>query len=670
MLKIKPLEIDIVQHKNSKLPLYPHQAIMLDAWMNHDNFLLITKTGTGKTIGAVLPILKYKERAILVYPTNELISDQVRSIADIAEREGLVPCVLTPETSAEEHSKADLVIVHIDAPSLEEWDKRKHLGGKWAALKRLLEADKPVKLILTNPDILFMIFALRYRAEPLAALTAYKTLIVDEFHLYQGVEFAHALFMAHLARNLGMFQRVVLLSATPDKDVMQYMEKIFINPFIVDSKANTINPVIGKRIAVHDIEVNPILCADDVVETIINIVKELKKEILSLRKEGLSRDYVPAVAVVNSVVNAIRLEDRLVEEGFDRDDLLIIRGLSSKRIRKRGEKKVIAIGTSAIEVGVDFKCDYLIFEASEAASFMQRFGRVGRHRLGKAYVICPHNAKLGMERLSMEPIDRGIFEEMIYQWYPSSDARPWFITTYGGFVTIFALAYSIIDKVKEDKKATEEIIKTVEEKIQEILVSYVNILGVAAERQYKRVKKQFEKASKGVLNYTWLKIYQELTTFRTSMPSVWVCDFAEKERREDYEESKYTVDVVALLKRAEGLRFNDNLYTPEGEKGILTVNGYGRYKKVWVNPTFEDNDIGSVKSTKDHPDLSFIQEGHRTSVSHLMTFRDHIFTIVPTDVAKEIDWRFAVFPCGRHLIAFDGTALLLKEVYEKTKEIT
>ncbi len=176
MLMIKRVELDIVRYKDSNLSLYPHQAIMLDEWLNHDNFLLITKTGTGKTIGAVLPVLKYKERAILVYPTNELISDQVRSIADIAAREGLIPCVWTPETSAEEYSKADVVIVHIDALSLEEWDKRKHLGGKWVALKHLLEADRPIKLILINPDILFLIFALRYRAEPLASLSAYKTL--------------------------------------------------------------------------------------------------------------------------------------------------------------------------------------------------------------------------------------------------------------------------------------------------------------------------------------------------------------------------------------------------------------------------------------------------------------------------------------------------------------
>ena len=94
---------------------------------------------------------------------------------------------------------------------------------------------------------------------------------------------------------------------------------------------------------------------------------------------------------MNSVLNAIRLEDRLVESGFVRDSLAIIRGLSHRSIRDT-KGKLLALGTSAIEVGVDFRCDYLLFEALEAASFLQRFGRVGRHGPGKAIVLVPPNA--------------------------------------------------------------------------------------------------------------------------------------------------------------------------------------------------------------------------------------------------------------------------------------
>lgn len=659
-MKVRNLQLALIRHPEARISLYPHQAVMLNEWEKHRTFLLVTKTGTGKTIGAVLPLLKKKERAILVYPTNELIRDQVKSIAGIAKVEGLRPCIFTPGTSREEYSGADVGLIHIDAPTLEEWNKEKRMGGKWAALKYLLEADKPVKLILTNPDILFLIFALRYRAEPLAALQAYQTLIVDEFHLYQGVEFAHALFMIHLARNLGIFERVVLLSATPPEEVRRYLDKL-LNPFIIDLQTESGYESVGKRIATHDVDIQPVLSGSDVVETAISLIKESRDGLYELRKENSSKDYIPSVVVVNSVVNAIRLEDRLVEEGLDRDELLIIRGLSSKKVRTSNERKVLAIGTSAIEVGIDFKCDYLIFEAAETASFMQRFGRVGRHKPGKAYVICSPNVKIGMENLPSQ-IDRGEFEEYIYEWYPTLAARPWFVETKGGMITVYALANSIVTRVAEDRDSTPEAIEKVKKSIEKIVYSYAAVLNM--EDVYKSINRQFNKAEKGVKEYNWLMVYQSLNTFRTSMPSAAVCDFAERERRaENWEMAKYSVDIATLLKRAEGLRFNEKIPHPDGKMGMLTVNGYGRYKKVWVMPTFEDEDCGILKVTSDYPELTFIQEGHKTSVSHMMTLKDHIFVIVPRILKDEVDWRLPVFECSRHLIAFDGTALLLKEVY-------
>ena len=659
---VQAQKLSLLNHPEARLQLYPHQAVMLDEWDKHKTFLLVTKTGTGKTIAAVMPLLKRRQRAILVYPTNELIRDQVTSIGRIAEMEGFKACVLTPETPKEVFAKADVVLVHIDAAALAEWDKRLHLGGKWAALKYLLAADKPVKLILTNPDILFLIFALRYRAEPLAALQAYKNLVIDEFHLYQGVEFAHALFMIHLARSMGMFERVVLLSATPPPDVREFLNRVM-EPFVVDQNPSMSCPARGERIATHEVEVQPFLAGEDVVETAAGLLRNLKETLHRLRSEHRGEDYVPGVVVLNSVVNAIRLEDRLVEEGFKRDELLIIRGLSSREIRRRDASKCLAIGTAAIEVGIDFKCDFLVFEASETAAFMQRFGRVGRHQPGTAYVLCPQNVKAGIEKLPLR-VDRGEFEEYVYDWYPSLAARPWFAATRGGLITICALARSIVDRVAEDPAADPKVVAGVQETLKNIVRSYVRLVGM--EKVGEGVLSQFEKAQRGIERYQWMKVYEDLNTFRTSMPSEMVCDFGEKDRRgTEWDKAKYSVDMATLIRRAEGLRFNEKIPRPEGGLGMLTVTGYGRYKKVWVMPAFEDEDCGVFRVTSDHPDLCFMQEGHRTSVSHLMTFRPHIFVVVPKVVEKDVDWRMPVFECGRHLMAFDGAALMLNELWQR-----
>jgi len=657
-MKTLPLVLQQVKHPLVKNPLYHHQAIMMDEWENHKTFLVETKTGTGKTTAAVLPLFKYKEKAILIYPTNELIRDQVESIAAIARQEELKPCIFTPDTSKEEYSKSDVVLIHIDAYKLQEWDKKLHLGGKWAVLKYLLQADKQRKLILTNPDILFLIFALRYRAEALAALMGFRNLIIDEFHMYQGVEFAHALFMVHLARNLGMFDRVILLSATPASDVRDCLNKV-LAPFEINSKSVSKHSPVGERIAVHEIDVIPKNFDQDIVESVIEIIKKIKESVILLRNNNPIYDYIPVVVVLNSVVNAIYLEDRLIQEGFNREELLIIRGLTNKSIRVKNNQKLIAIGTSAIEVGIDFKCDYLIFEATEAPSFLQRFGRVGRHQSGVAFVLCNSNVELGISRLP-PTISRDDFEYLVYDWYTSPETRTWFTFTKGGLITVFALVNSIVSRVFEDKEVTYKNIEEIKKHFEQVLLNYTRVLGI--ERYYPGIKHIYNLAHKGE-DFQWLNVYQRLNTFRTSLPSLWVCDFAEKERRGGFEFAKYSVDIGTLLRRGEGIKFNKNIPSPEGQMGMITVERYGKSKKVEVVPDFDDEFCGQIKSTKDWPQLAFLQNGQRIPVSSVMTTKEHIFIVLPKTVKMEIDWRLPVFDCGNHVIAFDGMALLLREIY-------
>lgn len=667
-LTTRPLKLPRMQHPRTKRPLYPHQAFMLDEWERHDTFLLITKTGTGKTVGAILPVLKNGERAICVYPTNELIRDQVRNIKNIAESEGLEVCLQTTETTSEEYASANLVLVQIDANILDSWRRKRHWRNKWRALRELLEADKP-KIILTNPDILFLIFSLKYDAEALAALSGYRTLILDEFHLYSGVELTHALFMLHLSRCVGIFKKILLLSATPAKEVKDQIERILDNPIQVDETVTCSHEIVDEWQAVQSVKINPIQSGSDVIETAVTLVKDLHDQIIQLRQINLESDYVPAVIVVNSVINAIRLEDRLAEEGFLRDEMAIIRGLSAKEVRNT-KGKLLAIGTSAIEVGIDFKCDYLIFEAFEAASFMQRFGRVGRHRPGTAYILCSQNVVKGIDSMIQElgqEIDRGDLEKRVYLWYPSLETRSWFATTPMGLISSFTMAESLIKRVHNDTNADAKLKEYIETDMENHYTTYCQKLGCLD--RIKRVLFNIHSARNGKKFFRWISVYRDLDTFRTSLPSEWVLDFAELERRGgNWESAKYSVDVATLLRRAEGLRFNERIPNPDGEMGIITVKGYGRYKKIWTTPTFEDGPFGTPYCTDEIQDILFIQEGHKTSLSHVMTLKKHIFMIFPKSISYELDWRLPVFECGKNLIAFDGTALMLCEIYNNRIE--
>jgi hypothetical protein len=55
------------------------------------------------------------------------------------------------------------------------------------------------------------------------------------------------------------------------------------------------------------------------------------------------------------------------------------------------------------------------------------------------------------------------------------------------------------------------------------------------------------------------------------------------------------------------------------------------------------------------------------SLPFRMSFKEHIFVIVPKVLKNELDWRLPVFECDRHLIGFDGAALLVSEVWERNK---
>jgi CRISPR-associated endonuclease/helicase Cas3 len=54
-------------------------------------------------------------------------------------------------------------------------------------------------------------------------------------------------------------------------------------------------------------------------------------------------------------------------------------GLSGKTEKINSLACSLVLGTSTIDVGVDFKINFLIFESSDIGNFIQRLGRLGRH---------------------------------------------------------------------------------------------------------------------------------------------------------------------------------------------------------------------------------------------------------------------------------------------------
>ena len=621
--------------------LYPHQAAMYNEWKNHKAFLLVTKTGSGKTRATALPVLKNRESAVFVYPTNALIQDQSRAIQQLMDEEGIKYREVTPKTASEKVGIEDYQLIQVNAQTLAEFAQKWGMGAKQkgAALQRLLQQYKR-QLVLLNPDILFLLYSMRYRgsAEILALFQAFDTIVFDEFHLYNGVELAHTLFLIFLAQRMDAFQRVVLLSATPNEKVQVYLDRL-LNPRVIDANVEVPQPVCAKRTVTHDVELNTLALPVDrnVIGTVQSKVLELQSKLYQLQTENRDANdegnYVPCVVILNSVVSAIALEDALVESGIPRTEIAPIRGLSAKSSRDV-KGKTLVIGTAAIEVGIDFKTDYLIFEAANQASFMQRFGRLGRHSVGQAFLIATPRECEAVKSFGSQ-ITRDELERRVKDIYPGQDAKAWFVDTLNGAFTVLAQAENFRNQIIEDWSADESMKTEIGTWLDDTLTKYAEQMRLT---QMKRARRKLRREP------VWFEHYRQLDSFRTSLPSQEVWDVREKENERDW---SYNADVKMLLTRAERLWYND-------KHDRLYVKGYGKYRQVWFSKTFEDKReedcCGILWTTAAFPkeEMQFIQEGHLTSVSHVMAKQKykervtgHLFVLVPEDLSHDLDWRLA-----------------------------
>lgn len=663
-MRVKGYSLTLHPYPGVKRALYPYQAIILDEWEQREAFLLLTKTGSGKTAAAALPFLlrakdpHFREGAVFVYPTNALIEDQERSIRQLAEAEGVAVAPLMPETVQAKYGAEQVVLVRVDAERLEAFAKAYHFrkpDGSWdkgRGLGEVLRLDKP-KIVLVNPDILYLVYTLAYRhsAESVATLQAYQTLVFDEFHLYGGVELAHVLFLIHLAQALHTFKRVLLLSATPDAQTRKWIERL-LGPYVIDASTTTARPASGQRQVAHPVNLQCVNRGTDVVETASAQILALRGTLRGLRAQSADPDYIPGVVILNSVVNAIELEDSLVANGFARDEIASVRGLVSRAARDvRG--KTLVVGTSAIEVGIDFKCDHLIFEAGDAAGFMQRFGRVGRHQPGTAYLL--ESNRVAEALAAHTELSRDDLEKHVYALYEAADARPWFVGTEMGLFTIFAQANALRLRAAETYHAGPDYVKAISSWLDDVLNEYAVKMGLQC--QLSQVRKRYERLRRGSKYEQWIYHYEAIDTFRTSLPSVQVYDKDEAERR-GREFAQYTADVYTLTRKAHQFRYN------EKTGNMVVYGGWEKPHRVYFRQTFTDDDCGILKTTADYPDMILFREGHKTSASYsLVKPRPHIFIVLPKDFRRYVDWRMAIFECGQYIVAFDGDALLLREIW-------
>jgi CRISPR-associated endonuclease/helicase Cas3 len=364
--------IDLPEIIRNRLPdkwqLSVHQLATYQAIQSgeYDVVFNTSMTGDGKSLAAYLPTLLHTIPLLAMYPTNELARDQELQLPTAKEQWG----------GRFRHER-------ITAARLEEKIAADRLQRKSQAIEFLTDNNQ---VILTNPDIfhyLAQFFYTRRNDAPdwlfgRKIAGNFDRLLFDEFHIFstpQVVSVVNALLML---REISGHQpkRFLFLSATPNELLLDYLAKAEFRVQQVNGHyQHTFTPPDSTqwRRIIHatDIAFSRQSIEEWVEDNWQNVVLAFFKE---------NQPAAKGAIIVNSVATAYRLAAKLKPlmntEGFT---VALNTGLTSDDLKAVSLESDLLIATSTVDVGVDFRINFLVFESRDAGTFLQRLGRLGRH---------------------------------------------------------------------------------------------------------------------------------------------------------------------------------------------------------------------------------------------------------------------------------------------------
>jgi CRISPR-associated endonuclease/helicase Cas3 len=368
---------DVLAEITTKLPagwqLSAHQVATYQALRSNDFDVVfnVAMTGDGKSLAGQLPtLLADGPRSLLaMYPTNELIGDQLRQV----------------EQTLPLWRRDELRPVLLDARRLDELEDKVELERRDA----LLNLWRNHELILTNPDIFHYVMQQYYIRTgkngdapdrvigPLLQL--FDQFTFDEFHVFQTpqvVSVVNALIFIHEIAGSVRPKKFLFLSATPEELLLKYLERAGLRSVQIQGSYahawNSPDPARWRRILHGSTLHFAPQRSEEWVEA------HLEDTLLRFFLEH--RPAAKGAIIVNSVASAQRLVARL-RSVFAAHGLTVEpnTAFDAPNRRRASYGADLLVGTSTIDVGVDFQINFLVFESRDAGTFLQRLGRLGRH---------------------------------------------------------------------------------------------------------------------------------------------------------------------------------------------------------------------------------------------------------------------------------------------------
>lgn len=348
------------------LSLREHQVKTFDAIRDPDVDVVFNTamTGDGKSLAAYLPALVNNRRVLAMYPTNELILDQRKQIKSYCSQ---FNSKITPECMFSEH--------------LYELRAELKLGSQAKAIEFLAGGHE---VLLTNPDIFNLITNFKYMSEHQnpdrllqTILNCYDVFLFDEFHIYDVSQvisvLTSMLYIIEQTRGTRNQKKFVFLSATPNPLLLECLKQSGLRYKIIDGDYHFENAdeqnwnQICQPFTLHFHSVGR--------QTEAWIQSHYQEIVNWFSDNPDSRGAI----IVNSVATAKRIIEFFKECDFPWS-FGEITGITGKPKRESARKAKLIVGTSTVDVGIDFEINYLIFEALDSGSWVQRLGRLGRHK--------------------------------------------------------------------------------------------------------------------------------------------------------------------------------------------------------------------------------------------------------------------------------------------------
>jgi CRISPR-associated endonuclease/helicase Cas3 len=370
-------EQDLSPEIKAKLPtgwhLSAHQVATYQALKNSDADVVfnVAMTGDGKSLAGQLPALvEDRPRPLMaMYPTNELIGDQLGQI----------------ERSLRLWGRDDLRAVRLDARRLDNLEDEAELERRDA----LLNLWHNHELVLTNPDIFHYVMQQYYIRTGKNGdapdrvigqlLQSFDQFTFDEFHVFQApqvVSVVNALIFIHEITGNVRPKQFLFLSATPEELLLQHLDRAGLRWAQINGTYahawNNPDPVNWRRI-LHGSSIH---FAPQSAEEWVG--EHLEDTLLKFFLEH--RPGAKGAIIVNSVASVQRLVARL-RPVFAVHGLTVEpnTGFDASERRRASYDADLLVGTSTIDIGVDFQINFLVFESRDAGTFLQRLGRLGRH---------------------------------------------------------------------------------------------------------------------------------------------------------------------------------------------------------------------------------------------------------------------------------------------------